>query len=98
MTMTRNLSAYLASEGIRVNQINAGWTLTENEKRIKVKDGSEEGWWENIPREHAPSGRIFAPEEAAAHIVFWLSDQAGPVNGSVFEIEQWPLVGQNASK
>ena len=98
MTMTRNLSAYLASEGIRVNQINAGWTLTENEKRIKVQDGSEEGWWENISPEHAPSGRIFAPEEAAAHIVFWLSDQAGPVNGSVFEIEQWPLVGQNASK
>ena len=98
MTMTRNLSAYLASEGIRVNQVNAGWTLTENEKKIKVQDGSEEGWWERIPPEHAPSGRIFAPEEAAAHIVFWLSDQAGPVNGSVFEIEQWPFVGQNASK
>ncbi len=98
MTMTRNLSAYLASEGIRVNQINAGWTLTENEKKIKVADGSEEGWWQRIPLEHAPSGRIFAPEEAAAHIVFWLSDQAGPVNGSVFEIEQWPLVGQNAPK
>ena len=98
MTMTRNLSAYLASEGIRVNQVNVGWTLTENEKKIKVQDGFEEGWWEHIPPEHAPSGRIFAPEEAAAHIVFWLSDQAGPVNGSVFEIEQWPLVGQNASK
>lgn len=98
MTMTRNLSAYLAHEGIRINQINVGWTLTENEKEIKIQDGLEEGWWNNIPKEHAPFGRIFSPDEVAAHVVFWLSDKAGPVNGSIFEIEQWPLVGQNASK
>lgn len=98
MTMTRNLSAYLAHDGIRINQINVGWTLTENEKQIKIDDGLEEGWWNDIPKEHAPFGRIFSPEEVAAHVVFWLSDAAGPVNGSVFEIEQWPLVGQNASK
>ncbi len=97
-TMTRNLSAYLAHEGIRINQINVGWTLTDNEKEIKIEDGLEEGWWNDIPREYAPFGRIFSPEEVAAHVVFWLSDAAGPVNGSVFEIEQWPLVGQNASK
>ena len=62
MTMTRNLSAYLAHEGIRINQVNVGWTLTENEKRIKVQDGLEQGWWESIPREHAPFGRIFSPK------------------------------------
>ncbi|MEX0822105.1 MAG: SDR family NAD(P)-dependent oxidoreductase [Rhodothermales bacterium] len=97
-TMTRNLSSYLVHEGIRINQINVGWTLTDNEKEIKIQDGLEDGWWENIPPAHAPSGRIFSPEEVAAHVVFWLSDEAGPVNGSVFEIEQFPMVGQNASK
>lgn len=97
-TLTRNLSAYLANEGIRINQINVGWTLTENEKAIKIEDGLEEGWWNDIPPQHAPSGRIFSPEEVAAHVVFWLSEVAGPVNGSVFEIEQYPMVGQNPSK
>lgn len=97
-TMTRNLSAYLAHEGIRINQINVGWTLTDNEKEIKIQDGLKEGWWNEIPPQHAPSGRIFSPEEIAAHVVFWLSDMAGPVNGSVLEIEQYPMVGQNPTK
>jgi len=97
-TMTRNLSTYLVHEGIRINQINVGWTLTENEKEIKIRDGLEDGWWNDIPVQHAPAGRIFSPEEVAAHVVFWLSDAAGPVNGSIFEIEQYPMVGQNASK
>ncbi|MEX0600682.1 MAG: SDR family NAD(P)-dependent oxidoreductase, partial [Rhodothermales bacterium] len=70
-TMTRNLSSYLVHEGIRINQINVGWTLTDNEKEIKIQDGLEDGWWENIPPAHAPSGRIFSPEEVAAHVVFW---------------------------
>ncbi len=97
-TMTRNLSAYLAHEGIRINQINVGWTLTDNEKKIKIQDGLKDGWWNEIPPEHAPSGRIFSPQEVAAHVVFWLSDAAGPVNGSVLEIEQFPMVGQNPTK
>ncbi|WP_304985036.1 hypothetical protein [Coxiella-like endosymbiont] len=35
MTMARNLENALGKEGIRVNQLNVDWTLTENESKIK---------------------------------------------------------------
>lgn len=98
MTMTRNLGDALAPEGIRVNQVNPGWTLTDNERRLKEQEGLGADWESNIPRAFAPSGRIFRPEEVAAHVVFWLSDAAGPVSGTVFEIEQHPFIGRNPDK
>lgn len=98
MTMTRNLGDVLAREGIRVNQINPGWTLTPNELRMKEEHGLGPDWESRLPRLYAPSGRIFRPEEVAAHAVFWLSDAAGPVSGSVYEIEQHPFIGRNPDK
>lgn len=97
-TMTRNLADAHNTEGIRINQINVGWTLTENERKLKEEEGLGEDWEKELPPEFAPSGRIFRPEEIAAHIVFWLSDEAGPVTGSVFEVEQYPMIGRNPDK
>ncbi|ARA93589.1 short-chain dehydrogenase [Rhodothermaceae bacterium RA] len=98
MTMTRNLAAAHATEHIRINQINVGWTLTENERQVKQEEGLPEGWEHRLPPAYAPFGRIFEPEEVAAHAVFWLSAAAGPVNGAVFELEQFPMVGRNPDK
>lgn len=40
MTMTRNLGDPLMREdGVRVNQINPGWTLTEAEQKRKLEEG-----------------------------------------------------------
>ena len=98
MTMTRNLADAHSTEGIRFNQINVGWTLTENERKLKAEEGLGEDWEIRLPPEYAPSGRIFRPEEIAAHIVFWLSDAGGPVTSTLFEVEQFPMVGRNPSK
>ena len=98
MTLTRNLSSALAEEHIRVNQLNVGWTLTENEQKLKTKEGFPEDWEARLPAAYAPSGRIFRPEEIAAHAAFWLSDAAGPVSGAVYEIEQYPMIGRNPDK
>lgn len=98
MTMTRNLGDALAREGIRVNQINPGWTLTPNERRLKEAHGFGADWEKRVPVAYAPSGRIFRPEEVAAHAVFWISDAAGPVSGCVYEIEQHPFIGRNPEK
>ena len=98
MTMTRNLGDVLALEGIRVNQINPGWTLTPNERKMKEEHGLGTGWETRLSPVFAPAGRIFRPEEVAAHAVFWLSDAAGPVSGSVIDIEQYPVVGRNPDK
>ena len=98
MTMTRNLADAHAAEQVRFNQLNVGWTLTEGEQQAKEEDGLPPDWETRLPERYAPSGRIFRPEEVAAHAAFWLSDQAGPVSGSVYEIEQYPMVGRNPEK
>lgn len=99
MTLTRNLGDTLMREhGVRVNQINPGWVLTENEIIKKRKDGLAEDWYKKVPRAYAPSGRILRPEEIAAAAIFWLGEECGPVSGQVFELEQYPFIGRNPPK
>ncbi|SEI82789.1 NAD(P)-dependent dehydrogenase, short-chain alcohol dehydrogenase family [Cyclobacterium xiamenense] len=99
MTLTRNLGDSLfRDKGVRVNQINPGWVLTETEKQRKKEHGLSDTWYEDLPNMYAPAGRIIAPEEIAAAAIFWLSDECGPVSGQVMELEQYPLIGRNAPK
>lgn len=98
-TLTRNLGdTLMREEGVRVNQINPGWVLTENEAQRKKEQGLPENWCSAVPRVFAPSGRILKPEEIAAAAIFWLSDECGPVSGQVLDIEQYPMQGRNPPK
>jgi len=98
-TLTRNLGDTLMREdGVRVNQINPGWVLTENEARRKREQGLPEDWDTALPEVFAPSGRLLRPEEIAAAAVYWLSDESGPVSGQVVDLEQYPFVGRNPPK
>jgi len=99
MTMTRNLGDTLnRTHGVRVNQINPGWVLTETEAARKQKHGLPKDWYKDLPEVYAPSGRILSPEEIAAAAVYWLSDECGPVSGQVVELEQYPVIGRNPPK
>lgn len=99
MTMTRNLGDTLnRTHGVRVNQINPGWVLTETEAARKQKHGLPNDWYKDLPDVYAPSGRILSPEEIAAAAVYWLSDECGPVSGQVVELEQYPVIGRNPPK
>lgn len=99
MTMTRNLGDTLHREyGVRVNQINPGWVLTEREIQRKREHGLSDDWYKTLPRVYAPSGRILLPEEIAAAAIYWLSDESGPVSGQVVDIEQHPFIGRNPPK
>jgi NAD(P)-dependent dehydrogenase (short-subunit alcohol dehydrogenase family) len=99
MTMTRNLGDTLHREyGVRVNQINPGWVLTEREIQRKREHGLDDDWYTALPRVYAPAGRIFFPEEIAAAAIYWLADECGPVSGQVFDIEQHPFIGRNPPK
>jgi NAD(P)-dependent dehydrogenase (short-subunit alcohol dehydrogenase family) len=98
MTLSRNLADALVYDGIRINHFNVGWVLTPNEYKQKRADGLPEDWPQNIDPRHAPSGRILAPEEIAAAAVYWLSDESYPINGSVVELEQYPIIGRNPTK
>jgi NAD(P)-dependent dehydrogenase (short-subunit alcohol dehydrogenase family) len=99
MTMTRNLGDTLHREnGVRVNQINPGWVLTETEMQRKREHGLAEDWYKHIPAVYAPSGRILWPSEIAAAAVYWLADESGPVSGQVMDLEQYPFIGRNPPK
>ena len=99
MTLTRNLGdTLMRDDGVRVNQINPGWVLTEREAARKRDDGLSEDWYRNVPRVYAPAGRILWPAEIAAAVVYWLSDECGPISGQVVDLEQHPFIGRNPPK
>lgn len=99
MTMSRNLGDTLFREnGVRVNQINPGWVLTENEFVNQKEQGKSDDWHLNLPEVFAPAKRLFKPEELAAAAIYLLSDECGPVSGQVLEVEQFPMIGRNMPK
>lgn len=99
MTMTRNLGDTLHREnGVRVNQINPGWVLTETERIRKREHGLPDNWYEEIAPVYAPAGRILWPHEIAAAAVYWLADESGPISGQVVDLEQHPFIGRNPPK
>ncbi|MDF1654610.1 MAG: oxidoreductase [Coxiellaceae bacterium] len=95
MTMTRNLGDALGNEGIRVNQLNVGWTKTETEDATRKERGFPDGWDSKVPTTYAPTGKLLYPDDIARHAVFWASDYSAPANGQVYELEQYPLIGRN---
>jgi len=99
MTLTRNLGDTLHREnGVRVNQINPGWVLTETERERKKQHGLAEDWYKDLPSVYAPSGRILAPAEIAAAAIYWLANECGPISGQVVDLEQHPFIGRNPPK
>jgi NAD(P)-dependent dehydrogenase (short-subunit alcohol dehydrogenase family) len=99
MTLTRNLGDTLMREnGVRVNQINPGWVLTENEAKRKREHGLRDDWYADLPKVYAPAGRILWPHEIAAAAIYWLADESGPVSGQVVDLEQHPFIGRNPRK
>lgn len=97
-TVTRNLANALATERIRVNQINPGWITTPNEIALKIREGLPEGWEKNVPPQFAPSGRLTTPEEVAQHVIFWISDASAPASGIDYVLEQYSPIGRNSAK
>jgi NAD(P)-dependent dehydrogenase (short-subunit alcohol dehydrogenase family) len=98
MTLTRNLADAYCATGVRINQVNLGWILTENEKRVMTDGGLPADWWRDPPRDGAPTGRLMLPEEVATAAVYWMGDESRPVTGSVLELNQYPIIGRNSVK
>ena len=99
MTLTRNLGdALFREEGVRVNQLNPGWVLTENEVARKRSHGLADDWPTHVPREFCPAGRLIRPDEIAAAAVYWLADECGPMSGQVVDLDQHPFIGRNPAK
>jgi len=98
MTLTRNLADAHARDGIRVNQLNLGWTLTPNEYALKMRDGLPPDWPDTLPPQTAPAGRLLRPEEIAHYALAFVTDTSGPITGAVVDLEQYPVIGRNPPK
>lgn len=98
MTLTRNLADAHGAEGIRVNQLNVGWTLTPNEQALKAAEGLPEDWPSKLPLTFAPAGKLLAPQDIAWAAVYFLSDEASLINGAILDLEQYPMIGRNPPK
>ena len=98
LTMSRNLADFFASDGVRVNHFVLGWVLSENERKLKIKEGLLPDWHEHPPRAFVPTGKMTRPEDIAAAAAFWLSDESRPFSGCVTELEQYPMIGRNPVK
>ena len=70
MTMSRNLGDTLFREnGVRVNQINPGWVLTEREIIDKRKQGMTSDWYKDLPDMFAPAMIPVTAGKNSANIV-----------------------------
>jgi len=97
-TLSRNLADALREERIRIYHFILGWVLTENEYKYKLNDGLPADWPEKLPPETIPTGRLLKPEEIAAALIFWMTDEARPFSGTTMELEQYPWLGRNPTK
>lgn len=99
MTMSRNLGDTIFREnGVRVNQVNPGWVLTEKEIIRKREQGLKDNWWEDLPKTYAPSGKLLMPEDISASVVYFIDDDSGPISGQVLDVAQYPYIGRNLPK
>ena len=98
VTMTRNLGNALGVQGVRVNQINPGWILTDREKQMKIEQGLGDKWWEKLSRVDVPFGKMTTPEQLAAGCIYWISDESIPFTATVLDLEQFTFIGRNPEK
>jgi NAD(P)-dependent dehydrogenase (short-subunit alcohol dehydrogenase family) len=92
MTMTRNLANAHGHKGVRFNYFNVGWVLTPNEYELKMKEGMAADWPQRLPPSISPYRRLLSPEDIA-HFALAYVDNHSIVNGTVVDLEQYPLVG-----
>lgn len=86
ITMTRNLSAALADDRIRVNFVNPGWVITEMEIEIQAREGHDAEWIAESGRQ-MPLGRHQVPEDAAYAVLYLMSDEASQVSGDLLNVD-----------
>jgi NAD(P)-dependent dehydrogenase (short-subunit alcohol dehydrogenase family) len=90
LTLTKNLASALARDRIRVNMINPGWTLTEQEDRVKREiEGKPD--WQREAVAGRPFGRLLVPDDIARAVLFLCSGDSDTITGAVLDYEQYPV-------
>lgn len=86
--LTKNAAHAHRFDRIRINGLNIGWTETEGEALVQKRfHDAPDDWAERAGRE-LPAGRLASAADAAAAVVFLLSDRSGVVTGSIIDWDQ----------
>ena len=85
-TMTRNLALSLVKEKIRVNCVHPGWVASEGERALRRSQGRPENW-DEIAGAKLHSGRLQTPDDIAAAVVFFASDDAQQITGQALTVD-----------
>ena len=72
VAMTKNNAAELGPHGIKVNAVNMGWTVTDNEMALQSAQAGE--GWVAAADKSVPLGRISRPADIAKTVMFLLGD------------------------
>ncbi|HST51868.1 MAG TPA: SDR family oxidoreductase [Pyrinomonadaceae bacterium] len=87
----KTLSNEVAADGVTVNNVAPGWTLTARQEQHavergartgKTKDEMIEGWTSEVPLR-----RMARPEEIAAAVVFLASERASYITGQTVVVD-----------
>eukprot|EP00997_Jenningsia_sp_PLL12_P010896 NODE_8295_length_416_cov_43.356948_g7426_i0.p1 GENE.NODE_8295_length_416_cov_43.356948_g7426_i0~~NODE_8295_length_416_cov_43.356948_g7426_i0.p1 ORF type:complete len:125 (-),score=30.01 NODE_8295_length_416_cov_43.356948_g7426_i0:41-385(-) len=89
--LTKNNATELAPHGIRVNAINMGWTLTDNEDALQRSEKGDD--WLQKAETGKPFGRILRPVDIASTVGFLLSDASLMMNGSLIDLHPESVTG-----
>ena len=86
-TLTRNAGFALMRNRIRVNQLDIGWTDSDNERRLQAEESGDP---EFIDKAAAtlPFGRLLEPAEVARAVLWVASADSGMMTGSVIQFDQ----------
>lgn len=87
----KTLSNEVAADGVTVNNVAPGWTLTSRQdehaeaRAAKLGSSKQEiiaGWTRDVP-----AGRMAAPEEIAAAVAFLASERASYITGVTLQVD-----------
>lgn len=89
--LAKTLANQLAKEGITVNNVAPGYTLTDRQRELGQARAAREGIsFEDViaaSGANNPTGRIGQPEELAAVVAFLASARASYVNGTTIAVD-----------
>lgn len=89
--LTKNNAMELRGHGIRVNQVNMGWCLTDAEDAgQRAEKGAN---WLAAADAASPSGRLLRCDDTAASVVHFLSDATLMITGAVLDVSPDAIPG-----